>query len=91
MKSGSASIVDRFVKFEWLKRFLELPHGIPSQNAEGCRSDIAKKIRDKNADYAPAVKGNQPGLPEQTQDFFDVVTNKNIAEPWLEKYDDVDK
>lgn len=60
-------------------------------DAEGCQIDIAKKIRDKRADYVLAVKGNQPGLLEQIKDFFDDVTDEDIAEPWLEKYHDVDK
>jgi len=60
-------------------------------DAEGCQSDIAKKIREKKADYVLAVKRNQPGLLEQIKDFFDDVTDEDIAEPWLEKYHDVDK
>ena len=60
-------------------------------DAEGCQTEIAKKIREKKADYVLAVKANQPQLLEQTKDFFDVTTDEDVGEPWLEKYEDLDK
>jgi predicted transposase YbfD/YdcC len=60
-------------------------------DAEGCQTEIAKKIREKKADYVLAVKANQPQLLEQTRDFFAPTTDEDIGEPWLEKYEDLDK
>jgi predicted transposase YbfD/YdcC len=59
-------------------------------DAEGCQTDIAKRIGEKKADYVLAVKANQPHLLEQTKDFFDAVTDEDIGEQWLEKRHDVD-
>ena len=44
-------------------------------DAMGCQTDIAKKIRKKNADYVLAVKENQPTLYEEIAQYF----------MWLEK------
>ena len=60
-------------------------------DAEGCQTDITKKIRDNKADYVLAVKANQPNLLEQTKDFFDAATDDDIGKEWLEKYEDLDK
>ena len=60
-------------------------------DAEGCQTEIAKKIREKKADYVLAVKANQPQLLEQVTDFFSVITDEDVGEPWLEKYDTLDK
>ena len=60
-------------------------------DAEGCQTEIAKKIREKKADYVLAVKANQPQLLDEVSDFFSVTTVDDIDEEWLEKYDDLDK
>ena len=77
--------------FPALLDLLKVKGCIVTIDAEGCQTEVAKKIREKKADYVLAVKGNQPTLLEQITDFFDAVTDEDIAEPWLEKYHDVDK
>ena len=44
-------------------------------DAMGCQTDIASKIREKEADYVLAVKDNQPILHQDIADYFD----------WIEK------
>lgn len=39
-------------------------------DAMGCQTEIAAAIREKQADYLPVVKGNQPHLLETLQDRF---------------------
>ena len=60
-------------------------------DAEGCQTEIAKKIRGKKADYVLAVKANQPHLLEQTKDFFADTTDEDIGEEWIEKHHTLDK
>jgi predicted transposase YbfD/YdcC len=60
-------------------------------DAEGCQTEIAKKIRERKADYVLAVKANQPHLLEQISDFFADTTDEDIGEEWLEKNETVDK
>ena len=40
-------------------------------DAMGCQTEIAKKIRKKNADYVFAVKENHPTLFNDVKDYFD--------------------
>ena len=40
-------------------------------DAIGCRSDIAQAIRDKGADYLPALKDNWPTLAREVRLFFE--------------------
>ncbi len=60
-------------------------------DAEGCQTDIAKKIREKKSDYVLAVKANQPNLQEQVRDFFDDLTDDDLDDEWLEKHRALDK
>jgi len=39
-------------------------------DAMGCQKDIAEKIRDKDADYVLALKGNHPNLYNDVKEFF---------------------
>lgn len=45
----------------------------------GCQRDIAKKIRECEADYVLALKGNQSELQEMVSDFFTTAIEKNFA------------
>lgn len=58
---------------------LELKGCIVTLDAMGCQRSIAKKIRDKEADYVLALKGNQSDLQEATADFFEIAFNKHWA------------
>jgi predicted transposase YbfD/YdcC len=42
-------------------------------DAMGCQTEIAAKIRSKQADYVLAVKENQPTLYEEIKEYFDLV------------------
>ena len=50
---------------------LTLSGCIVTIDAMGCQKEIARKIIDKEADYALALKGNQNGLYEGVQALFD--------------------
>jgi predicted transposase YbfD/YdcC len=40
-------------------------------DAMGCQTGIARKIRNKHADYVLALKGNQPNLHDDVKQYFD--------------------
>ncbi len=50
---------------------LEIQGAIVSMDAMGCQREIAAKVRQKQADYLLAVKGNQPTLAEAITDFHE--------------------
>lgn len=58
---------------------LELKGCIVTIDAMGCQRDIAKKIRECEADYVLALKGNQSDLQEMVSDFFSAAIAKNFA------------
>jgi predicted transposase YbfD/YdcC len=49
---------------------LELTGALVTIDAIGCQKQIARKIRDKGADYLLPVKGNQPALQNDIELFF---------------------
>lgn len=49
---------------------LELAGGIVTIDAMGCQTEIARRIREKKADYVLAVKGNQESLHERVRHVF---------------------
>lgn len=51
---------------------LMLKGAIVTIDAMGTHANIARAIRDKEADYVLAVKNNQPRLAESIQTFFDI-------------------
>jgi predicted transposase YbfD/YdcC len=53
-----------------LLEVLELAGAIVTIDAMGCQTEIAAKIRDKDADYVLAVKGNQEHLEEDVVEAF---------------------
>jgi predicted transposase YbfD/YdcC len=58
---------------------LELKGCIVTIDAMGCQRDIAKKIRECEADYVLALKGNQSELQEMVSDFFSTAIENNFA------------
>ena len=50
---------------------LELEGALVTIDAMGCQTDIAEKIRDKQADYLLALKDNWPALAEEVRLYFD--------------------
>lgn len=74
-----------------LLELLKVKGCIVTIDAEGCQTEIAEKVRAKKADYVLAVKANQPQLLDEVSDFFSVISDDDVAEEWLEKYDTLDK
>jgi len=61
--------------------FLDVRGAIVTGDAMNCQKDIAKKIIDKGADYALAVKGNQGNLKEAMEMYFDTTKiDENTAQ-----------
>ncbi len=58
---------------------LEISGCIVSTDAMGCQRAIAEKIRDKNAHYLLAVKGNQPHLHDDIKLYLDDLADKGKA------------
>jgi len=54
-----------------LLRVLELSGCIVTVDAMGCQKKIAREIRDADADYVLALKGNQETVHEEVQTFLD--------------------
>jgi predicted transposase YbfD/YdcC len=59
-----------------LLEVLELSGCIVSIDAMGCQTAIANTIREKDADYLLAVKGNQETLYEDIQLYLDTLSKK---------------
>ena len=57
---------------------LKLKGAIVTTDAMGCQKQIAKKIRDKGADYVLALKGNQGSLHTQVQTYLDGIIDKGL-------------
>ena len=62
-----------------LLKQLELKGGLVTIDAMGCQKSIAKQIRDENADYILALKGNHPILAEAVTNAFIDVTASDSA------------
>jgi predicted transposase YbfD/YdcC len=58
---------------------LELKGCIVTIDAMGCQHDIAKKIRECEADYVLALKGNHSELQEMVSDFFSTAIKQDFA------------
>lgn len=62
---------------------LELRGCLVSLDALGCQRDIARQIRDRDADYLLSVKGNQPTLHQALQNAF---TDAPVADAHLQQW-----
>ena len=70
---------------------LSLKGNIVTIDAMGCQKAIAEKIREKEADYVLALKGNQGTLHKDVQLFLEAEVEK-ISESAIEDtYEEVDK
>jgi predicted transposase YbfD/YdcC len=54
-----------------LLRILELSGCIVTLDAMGCQTNIAKEIKEADADYLLALKGNQESVHREVKDFLD--------------------
>jgi predicted transposase YbfD/YdcC len=55
---------------------IDITGDVVTIDAMGCQTAIAQKIREKEADYLLAVKGNQPTLYEDIQEYFGYLESK---------------
>lgn len=74
-----------------LLEVLELSGCIVSIDAMGCQTEIAHTIRDKEADYLLAVKGNQETLYEDIQLFLDTLSKKPSLPDTASYHETIDK
>lgn len=58
---------------------LEIKGSTVTIDAMGCQKNIAKKIKNKNADYVLAVKGNQKTLHKGIEEFFTRCQENNFS------------
>lgn len=72
-----------------LLELLELTNNIVTIDAMGCQKEIAKKIREKEADYIFSLKGNQGTLNEDVSLFLR--HEAEAGSPLLSCYEEVDK
>jgi predicted transposase YbfD/YdcC len=59
---------------------LDIKGSVVTIDAMGCQTDIAKKIREKKADYILAVKDNQPTLHEDIREYFEGLESGEIRD-----------
>jgi len=62
-----------------LLKILELKGSIVTIDAMGCQREIAKTIRENEADYILALKENQGTLHEMVSDFFETAEEKSFS------------
>ena len=63
-----------------LLKILEIKGAIVTIDAMGCQKEIAHKIREQEADYLLALKGNQGTLHEDVKLFIETEVAKNKSE-----------
>ena len=56
---------------------IDVTDAVVTIDALGCQTEIAKKIKSKNADYCLALKGNQTSLHEDVTLYFESETVEN--------------
>jgi predicted transposase YbfD/YdcC len=59
---------------------LDVSGDVVTADAMSCQKEIAKKIREKGADYILAAKENQQGLYEDIKDYFEGMESGEIGE-----------
>ena len=72
-----------------LLELIDVKGDIITIDAMGCQTEIAKKIREKGADYVLSLKDNQPTLHEDVSDYFDwieaEVPKSELVDIWKSK------
>jgi predicted transposase YbfD/YdcC len=74
-----------------LLKLLDLKGAIVTIDAMGCQTEIAAAIREREADYVLAVKGNQPGLQEIICDRFVAHAEAGFTDPGVKTLTTVDR
>jgi len=60
-------------------------------DAMGCQKEIAEKIKDKEADYVLALKGNQGTLSEDVELFFTEQKERKFADTAISRHQTLEK
>jgi predicted transposase YbfD/YdcC len=71
---GQLAVEDKHNEITAIPELLDLidiSGDIVTIDAIGCQTEIAAKIRGKDADYVLALKDNQPNLHEEVKEYFD--------------------
>lgn len=66
---------------------IDVSECVVSIDAMGCQRAIAEKIREKNADYLLAVKGNQPTLYEGIPEYLDALERSEAKDVSIDRWD----
>lgn len=74
-----------------LLELLELKGCIVTLDAMGCQRAIAEQIRAQGGDYVLGLKGNQSGLQESVEDFFEVALAGTFAGVAHDFHEEIDK
>ena len=64
-----------------LLRVLELTGCIVTVDAMGCQKNVAKEIREADADYVLALKANHQVVPQEVKSFLDEAVAQREAKP----------
>ncbi len=73
-----------------LLKLLEISGCIVTIDAMGCQKSIAKEIRQQDADYVLALKGNQGSFHEDVKLFLDTARKNNFEEMSGDYYETLD-
>jgi predicted transposase YbfD/YdcC len=73
-----------------LLRMLEIAGCIVTIDAMGCQTEIAEKIREKEADYVLSVKGNQGNLYADLVGYFDWALEDKFKQTSYTTYESID-
>lgn len=68
-----------------LLELLEIEDAIVTADAMSCQKEIVQKIHDGGADYCIALKGNQPALLKDTEEYFDAYADEMPKRETVEK------
>ncbi len=77
---GQVKVDDKSNEITAIPQLLEIAGCIVTIDAMGCQKEISKKIIGKGADYTLALKKNQGGLYEDTQELFDYAAEIGFAD-----------
>src|SRR5215213_1658572 len=81
---------DEIIAIPRLLDMLAIEGAVVTIDAMGCQRDIARKLRDKKADYVLALKGNQTSLSEDVDLFITEQKAKGFVDTSISKDTTID-
>ncbi len=91
---GQAKVAEKsneIVAIPDLLDLLTLKGATVTIDAMGCQKEIAKKIKDKEADYVLALKGNQGTLQQDVELFFTEQKTRRFADTTISRHQTLEK